>query len=152
MADETEEQASEEKSGGSSKVKMIVLAAAVVIIAIGAVYFFKENSMTQETSSTSTKITQAPSPTPTHSMGGEVITASYTCAEGKIFDAKFNNDTDMSADVTLSDGTTMNLVHTMSADGAKYANSDESFVLWTKGNTAFIEENGTRTYSDCTSS
>jgi membrane-bound inhibitor of C-type lysozyme len=38
----------------------------------------------------------------------------------------------------------------VSGSGARYANSNESFVFWNKGNTAFIEENGKTTYSNCT--
>ena len=38
---------------------------------------------------------------------------------------------------------------TVSASGARYANADQSFVFWNKGQTAFIEENGKQTYSGC---
>ncbi|MEI6843118.1 MAG: MliC family protein [bacterium] len=41
------------------------------------------------------------------------------------------------------------LTQTISASGARYANADESFVFWNKGNTAFVEQNGTTTISDC---
>jgi membrane-bound inhibitor of C-type lysozyme len=36
-----------------------------------------------------------------------------------------------------------------SASGARYANSDESFVFWNKGPTAFIEETGRQSSSGC---
>ena len=49
----------------------------------------------------------------------------------------------------LSDGRQMTIPHALSADGARYANADESFVFWNKGNTAFITEQGATTYSDC---
>jgi hypothetical protein len=52
-------------------------------------------------------------------------------------------------DLELSDGRTFSLPQVISADGARYANSDQSFVFWNKGNGAFIEENGTTTYSGC---
>ena len=51
--------------------------------------------------------------------------------------------------LTLSNGRRITLPHALSADGARYANADESFVFWNKGNTAFIEEQGTTTYSGC---
>ncbi|HUD03973.1 MAG TPA: MliC family protein, partial [Candidatus Paceibacterota bacterium] len=51
--------------------------------------------------------------------------------------------------ISLSDGRTMNLPQTISADGGRYANTDDSFVFWNKGNTAFITENGTTTFSNC---
>ncbi len=39
----------------------------------------------------------------------------------------------------------------MSGSGARYANKDETFVFWNKGDTAFITEgkNDNQTYSDC---
>lgn len=51
----------------------------------------------------------------------------------------------------LSDGRSLSLPQVMSGSGARYANKDESFVFWNKGNTAFITEgaSGEETYSDC---
>jgi membrane-bound inhibitor of C-type lysozyme len=45
----------------------------------------------------------------------------------------------------------MTLPQVISADGARYAktDNDESFVFWTRGNGAFITENGTTTYDNC---
>jgi membrane-bound inhibitor of C-type lysozyme len=45
----------------------------------------------------------------------------------------------------------LSLPQAMSGSGARYANKDESFVFWNKGNTAFITEGaaGEETYSDC---
>ena len=43
----------------------------------------------------------------------------------------------------------MLLLQAISASGARYANTDESFVFWTKGNTAFIEENHKTIFKDC---
>ena len=39
----------------------------------------------------------------------------------------------------------------MSASGARYANKDETFVFWNKGDTAFVTEgkDGKDTYSGC---
>ena len=51
--------------------------------------------------------------------------------------------------LTLSNGRRITLPHALSADGARYANADESFVFWNKGNTAFVTENGTTTYDGC---
>jgi len=52
-------------------------------------------------------------------------------------------------DITLSDGRHFVLPQTVSASGARYSNSDESFVFWNKGDTAFIMENGVVTIKDC---
>jgi membrane-bound inhibitor of C-type lysozyme len=54
-----------------------------------------------------------------------------------------------SVELTLSDGRRLTLPQARSADGARYANPDESFVFWNVGDTATIQENGTETYSGC---
>lgn len=43
----------------------------------------------------------------------------------------------------------MTLAQTISADGVRYANADESFVFWTKGNGAFVMEGNDQTYANC---
>lgn len=43
--------------------------------------------------------------------------------------------------VELSDGRILDLDQTISASGVRYANTDESFVFWSKGNGALILEN-----------
>jgi len=42
--------------------------------------------------------------------------------------------------LTISDGRTMTLPQTISADGARYAAADGSFVFWNKGNGAMVTE------------
>jgi membrane-bound inhibitor of C-type lysozyme len=77
----------------------------------------------------------------------EVInTAVFACPDNKAIYAKF---TKRMVDIKLSDGRELTLPQTISASGARYANSSETFVFWNKGNGAFIEENGTTTYQDC---
>jgi hypothetical protein len=51
--------------------------------------------------------------------------------------------------LTLSDGRSMTLPQTVSADGGRYANADESIVFWNRGDTAFITENNVQTYANC---
>ncbi|MFA6158313.1 MAG: MliC family protein [Candidatus Paceibacterota bacterium] len=70
----------------------------------------------------------------------------YECVDGKSVWATYKNE---SVTLSLSDGSNVTLPHALSASGARYANADESFVFWNKGTTAFIEENGTATYSNC---
>ena len=74
------------------------------------------------------------------------IRATFVCEQGKKFDVIFFFADTAMADVTLSDGRNYLLSQGMSASGARYVNSDESFVLWVKGDRAFIEENGKETY------
>jgi membrane-bound inhibitor of C-type lysozyme len=55
-----------------------------------------------------------------------------------------------SVNVTLSDGRVLILPQTISADGTRYANSDESFVFWSKGNGAIVLENDVeKNYTGC---
>lgn len=87
---------------------------------------------------------------------------SYACSGGKTIDAKYYEGKDTpgtadtppipggSAEITLSDGRTMTLAQTISADGVRYANADESFVFWSKGNGALVlENNEEKSYIGC---
>ena len=53
--------------------------------------------------------------------------------------------------VQLSDGRKLSLPQTLSGSGIRYADPGDSFVFWSKGDTAFVEEgaNQTVTYRDC---
>lgn len=53
--------------------------------------------------------------------------------------------------VQLSDGRKFSLPQTVSGSGIRYADSSGTFVFWSKGDTAFVEEgaNQTVTYPDC---
>jgi len=54
-------------------------------------------------------------------------------------------------DLKLSDGRALKLPQVISGSGARYANEDESFVFWNKGDTAFVTEgaDGKMTFKDC---
>jgi membrane-bound inhibitor of C-type lysozyme len=56
-----------------------------------------------------------------------------------------------SVSLTLAGGRHMTLPQTISADGARYANADESVIFWNVGNTATLTENGQQTFSGCVS-
>ena len=79
----------------------------------------------------------------------EGIKATFNCPDGKSIEAEFVNQGDSYVNLVLSDGRTMKLAQAVSADGARYANQDESFVFWNKGDNAFILENDNTTYADC---
>ena len=64
-------------------------------------------------------------------------------------DVTFVNGPKSSVALVLSDGRKLTLPQARSASGARYANANESFVFWNKGDTAFIEENGKTTYDGC---
>ena len=91
-----------------------------------------------------------------------VATVSYLCDAGKTITAVLYKGETIppahpgeppipggSAAVTLGDGRAMTLAQTISADGIRYANPDESFIFWSKGNGAFVMENNKQTYTGC---
>lgn len=101
---------------------------------------------------------------PTETAMSLVGSASYLCQAGKTIDAKFYQGPAIavkpgempipngSVSLKLSDGRSLTLPQTISADGIRYANADESVVFWSKGNGAFVTEaNGAQTYSNCVS-
>lgn len=77
-----------------------------------------------------------------------IATAKFDCADSKSIEATFYAD---KVDLKLSDGRSMTLPQVMSGSGARYANADESFVFWNKGDTAFVTEGSdeTLTFKNC---
>lgn len=75
----------------------------------------------------------------------------FVCDAGKTIGATFYMDNDRAVDLVLSDGRSLSVPHALSASGARYANADETFVFWNKGNTAFITEgkSGALTFVNC---
>jgi len=99
---------------------------------------------------------KAPSP------DAPMSTVRYQCQQGKTIVADyFDGKSSVGADgrpipggrvmVQLSDGRKFSLPQTLSGSGIRYADSSGSFVFWSKGDTAFVEEgaNQTVTYRDC---
>jgi membrane-bound inhibitor of C-type lysozyme len=76
-------------------------------------------------------------------------TVVFQCDNNKSITAGFDMANDAQVQLALSDGRQMSLPHAVSADGARYANSDESIVFWNVGTTAFMQENGTTTFANC---
>lgn len=99
------------------------------------VAFLKQQQMAANTAST---------------VAATTIQARFACNAGKSVNAEFINGAQSSVKLTLSDGRALSLPQATSGSGARYANANESIVFWNKGDTAFIEENGKTTYSDCT--
>lgn len=75
-----------------------------------------------------------------------INSASYSCSENKGILAFY---VDGGVVLRLSDSRQFTLEQTVSASGARYANENDQFVFWNKGDTAFVEEDGEMTYSDC---
>jgi membrane-bound inhibitor of C-type lysozyme len=70
----------------------------------------------------------------------------YLCAHDAILAAGFSEG---QATVVLDDGRVFTLEQTASASGVRYANTDDQIVFFTKGDEAFLEENGIATYTGC---
>ncbi len=90
------------------------------------------------------------------------IVAEYTCSDNKTITASYfqgsstpRTNPEMPpvpgghVELALSDGRSLSLPQTLSADGGRYANSDESVVFWNKGNGLTFTENGSQTYMGC---
>ncbi|MDR3571488.1 MAG: MliC family protein [Candidatus Pacebacteria bacterium] len=116
------------------------------------------------TSSLPPTTTQTQTTASTTGATSQSIEAKYSCDAGKTIDATYLNastatTTGNSVQLVLSDGRQMTLAQTLSADGARYSNGNpqiatgkpgaETFIFWSKGNGAFIEENGTTTFNNC---
>jgi membrane-bound inhibitor of C-type lysozyme len=130
----------------------------VIILIIGAVvYNYNKTSVTYTPPIT----TQTQQTTTTPDTTGNTV--SYSCDAGKTITAVYYQGESKPAPspdqppvpggsvaLTLSDGRTMTLPQTISADGTRYANADESFVFWGKGNGALVlENNQQKTYIGC---
>lgn len=126
----------------NKKTFFIIVAVAIVVVAligiISAQYFKNSEN------------TVVPPAAENNLVGDEnKITAKFFCDGDKTIDAVFNNGASSSVDLILSDGRSLSLPQVISASGARYANADESFVFWNKGDGAFIEENATTTFDNC---
>ena len=101
--------------------------------------------------------------TPAAKPPAPIATVLYSCNDSKTIAASYyQGETKPAAGpnlpptpggsvaITLSDGRAMTLPQTISADGGRYANADESFVFWDKGNTALVLEGGQeKSYIGC---
>jgi membrane-bound inhibitor of C-type lysozyme len=96
------------------------------------------------------------------SLSAPTARVTFACNDSKMIDASFyKGETKKtepgeppiptgSVEIILSDGRNFNLPQTISADGGRYANSDESFVFWNKGNGVLVLENGAeKSYAGC---
>lgn len=74
----------------------------------------------------------------TTSLGEKPIAdVTYSCDAGVTIHAIYRTE---EVQLLLSDGRNLTVPQAISGSGARYANKDESFVFWNKGNTAFITE------------
>jgi membrane-bound inhibitor of C-type lysozyme len=82
-----------------------------------------------------------------------IHTVVFSCDGGKSITAAFDLSTNGGVKLALSDGRNLSLSHVISADGARYANADQSIVFWNVGNTASVAEGAgagaVTTYANC---
>lgn len=69
----------------------------------------------------------------------QAILAPYHCDGGRTIDANYYAGV---VALRLSDGRALTLAQTISASGARYADPEETFVFWSKGDGALVLENG----------
>lgn len=134
--------------------KITVFIILIIIIFVGVViwYFYGRGNNNQLTPSSAATTTSTG--TVASSSTIPVASAVYLCDGGKTINAAFYRGEQIpvepgqppvptgSVKVVLSDGRSFDLLQTISADGGRYANGDESFVFWDKGDTAPVLENG----------
>ena len=138
---------------------LIIAAAATALLILLNIMEPQGNSMSHVALTNSPK---PPSPAPSPADAPLIATLHYTCDAGKTIDAMLYDGSstppktpDMpptpggSANISLSDGRSMHLPQTISGDGVRYANADESFIFWTKGNGAFVMEGNAQPYANC---
>lgn len=137
----------------------------LLIIALGAWWIWGEKTAQAPTSTNTQTSTSTASAQATTTPRTEVASATYRCDKSKTISAVFYNGPQApmpapgqpptptgSVDVSLDGGATTTLAQTISADGARYANSDESFVFWNKGDQALIMRNNAMdlSFKNCT--
>ena len=70
-------------------------------------------------------------------LGDAINSVKFVCANNKTITANFYKNF---VELKNKEWHTIYLPQTISADGGRYANADESIVFWNKGNTAFVTE------------
>jgi hypothetical protein len=134
--------------------------ACVLVLLAGGIIFFKTKPSASYTPPSAPALAGT---APLKAPGILINVVNYSCDGGKSIMAGYFEGTSQpvlapgeppvptgSVALTFDGGRMMTLKQTISADGARYANSDESFVFWSKGNGAMILQNGQeKDYTNC---
>ncbi|MFA6375922.1 MAG: MliC family protein [Candidatus Paceibacterota bacterium] len=151
----------------------VILIAAVMALIAGGAYFFANKTIKPKPAPVADQKTTSDQPSQEKAQNAaigaetkspaQILTAKakYNCDNGKIVYAWFYRGEQIpaepgqppvpngSAKINL-EGRNFDLPQTISADGGRYANSDESFVFWSKGDGALVLENGSgKNYTGC---
>ncbi|MEI6836130.1 MAG: MliC family protein [Candidatus Falkowbacteria bacterium] len=123
----------------SNNIKKIILGAFIILcVGIGIFYWYQKIFLVSVPISKNTAAKNL--------NDGVINAVTFNCANSKSIRAIFFKDR---VELSLSDSRQMLLAQAVSASGARYANSDESFIFWNKGDTAFVEEKSETTFKDC---
>ena len=81
-------------------------------------------------------------------LGEPINSVKFVCDGNKTINASFYKNF---VKLENKEWPAIYLPQTISADGGRYANADESIVFWSKGDTAFVTEGdpNNQTYKDC---
>ena len=123
------------------KKNIIFILLIVIIIAGTGIWYI--NSKENKNPSSSSSPSLSPIAQATYICnGGKTIKATFYKGEPKAVRPGEMPIPSGSVKIVLSDGRNFELPQTISADGGRYANSDESIVFWSKGDGALLLENG----------
>jgi membrane-bound inhibitor of C-type lysozyme len=122
--------------------KLIAFSLILTVVVIYSIWYF--NQPTKQVASNLEN-----NPPIQQAITENIISAVFNCDKGITIKADFNNNQPRKVSLEISDGRKIELPQAISASGARYANTDESFVFWNKGDTAFVQENGTTTITGC---
>jgi membrane-bound inhibitor of C-type lysozyme len=123
----------------NKKISIILIALLVVLVGLG-IWVWSNNQTSSKLLAQVTYICD----------GDKTINATFYKGKIQLVDPGQPPIPTGSVKIVLSDGRTFDLPQTISADGTRYANSDESFIFWGKGNGALVLENNTeKSYIGC---
>jgi membrane-bound inhibitor of C-type lysozyme len=142
------------------KIKASLIVIILVVIIIGAILVLnRKNNPSFSTLTPTSNLNSTSTSTSSLTLITEVT---YFCENNKTIKAAFYKGESKSVQpqempipsgrvkLALSDGRNFDLAQTISADGGRYANGDESFIFWSKGNGAIVlENNAEKDYKGC---
>ena len=132
--------------------KLIILGVVLAVLGTGA---FALTLLKPKPPAVEAPVTK-PKPAP-------IATAYFVCDAGKTISASFYDQKNLKiiapgarpeptgwVELMFGDQSTTSLTQTISADGGRYANADETFVFWNKGRGALVLENSSeKNYTHC---
>ncbi len=134
--------------------KFLIFFALLIVLVFGGLYYLYQSTPAKE------PLVETPVVVATSTL---LSSATYICKDSKTISATYYEDRATtttvagqppvpkgSVQLALNDGRTFALKQTISASGVRYANANESFVFWNKGNGALVlEEEKEKSYIGC---